>query len=206
MKKDWDKNLIINRLTIEKKRDFWFVTCYLKQITERVGVYYYLLRRSPSSFLLNLEILFTSSNETSSSGGDETDLLTVWGESADGWGVTNVLLVTTTMRMVYGVHSNTSNSWPCTSSLCLPFVVWVASFADWLIGSATTGNNSNHGSAVAWDGSSCSWWKSNSGLLAVVWVTNDDGWGTWSSSEGASVSGLGLTVGHDGTFWELIDW
>jgi hypothetical protein len=37
-------------------------------------------------------------------------------------------------------------------------------------------------------------------------VTDDDGWGAWSSGERASVSGLGLTVGNDGSFWELVDW
>lgn len=157
------------------------------------------------SFLLDLEIFLTSSNETGSSGGDETDLLTVRGVSADGRGVTDVLLVTTTMRMVHGVHSNTSNSGPGSSSLCLPSVVGVSGLADGLVGSATTGNDSNHGSAASWDGSSGSGGESDSGLLSIVGVTDDDGGAAGGSGEGASVSGLGLAVGDDGTFGEGVD-
>jgi len=63
-----------------------------------------------------------------------------------------VLLVTTTMRMVNGVHSNTSNSGPGTSALGLPSVVGVSGLADGLVGSATTGNDTDHSSAGAWDG------------------------------------------------------
>lgn len=105
-----------------------------------------------SSLLLNLEILSTSSDETGSSGGHETCLLTAGSVSADGRGVTDVLLVTTTMGMVDGVHGNTSNSGPGSSSLCLPSVVGVSSLADGLVGSAATSNEADHGSAAAWDG------------------------------------------------------
>lgn len=76
-----------------------------------------------SSLLLDLEFLSTSSDETGSSGGHQTSLLTAGSVSGDGRGVTDVLLVTTTMRMVNGVHGNTSNSGPGASSLCLPSVV-----------------------------------------------------------------------------------
>ena len=105
-----------------------------------------------SSLLLNLEILSTTSNETGSSGGHETSLLTAGSVSGDGRGVTDVLLVTTTMGMVDGVHSNTSNSGPGTSALGLPSVVGVTSLANRLVGSATTGNDTDHSSARAWDG------------------------------------------------------
>ncbi len=157
---------------------------------------------SRSSLLLNLEILSTSSNETGSSGGHETSLLTAGSVSADGRGVTDVLLVTTTMRMVDGVHSNTSNSGPCSSSLGLPSVVGVSSLADGLVGSATTGDEADHGSAGAGDGGSGAGGQSHSGLLAVVGVADDDGGAAGSSGEGASVTGLGLAVRDDGTFGE----
>ncbi len=84
-----------------------------------------------------------------------------------------MLLVTTTMRMVDGVHSNTSNSWP-SSALCLVFVVLVSGLANWLVRSSTSSNDSNHGSAVTWDGSSATTWESNSSLATIFSVTNDD--------------------------------
>ena len=159
----------------------------------------------PHSFLLDLEILSTSSNEAGSSGGDETCLLTAGGESADGRRVTDVLLVTTTMGMVDGVHSNTSDSGPGSSPLCLPSVVGVSGLANGLVGSATAGDEADHGSAGAWDGGPGAAGKSHSGLLAVLGVTDDDGGAAGGSGEGASISGLGLAVGHDGSFGECVD-
>jgi hypothetical protein len=125
--------------------------------------------------LLFLDVLSSSSDETGSSGGDESDLLTLRGESADSRGVTNMLLVTTTMRMLDGVHSDSSNSGPGTLPLCLHLVEDVTSLADWLVDSATSGNDSDHSSAGTWDGSSGATWKSDSGLLEVLTVPNDNG-------------------------------
>ena len=115
-----------------------------------------------------------------------------------------MLLVTTTMRMVDGVHSNTSNSGPGTSALGLPSVVGVTSLANGLVGSATASNDTDHGSAGAWDGGSGAGGESDSGLLAIVGVTDDDGGAAGSSGEGASVTSLGLAVGDDGTFGETV--
>jgi len=158
-----------------------------------------------SSLLLNLEILSTSSDETGSSGGHETSLLTAGSVSRDGRGVTDVLLVTTTMGMVDGVHSNTSNSGPCASALCLPSVVGVSGLANGLVGSATAGNEADHGSAGPGDGGTGAGGKSDTGLLAIFGVTDDDGRGAGGSCEAASVTSLGLAVGDDGTFGEAVD-
>ncbi len=65
--------------------------------------------------------------------------------------MTNVLLVTTTVRMVDGVHGDTSNLGP---SISLSFVleVSIASLKEGLVGSLSTGNNTNHCSAITEDG------------------------------------------------------
>ena len=81
------------------------------------------------------------------------------------------------MRMIHGVHGNTSYSWPGSSSLRLPFIVRVTSLANGLVSSAPAGNNPDHGSAVSGDGSSGTTGQSNSSLLAIVGVTDDDGGG-----------------------------
>jgi hypothetical protein len=62
-----------------------------------------------------------------------------------------VLLVTTTMRMVDGVHSNTSNDGPSVS-LCLVLEVRVGSLQERLVGSLATGDDADHGSAVSKNG------------------------------------------------------
>ena len=97
------------------------------------------------------------------------------GESGDGRRVTDMLLVTTTMGMVDGVHSNTSNSGPVSFALRFPSVVGVTSLANGLVGSATTGDEADHSSAASWDGGPGATGKSDSGLLAVIGVTDDDG-------------------------------
>jgi len=126
-----------------------------------------------SSFSLLELLLASTSKETSSSGSDETTLLTARGISTGSSGVTNVLMVTTTVRMFDGVHSNTSNTGP-VSLLGLSLEVRVVSLQKRLISSLSTSANSNHSSAAALDGLSATGRKSDSGLLTVLGVTNDN--------------------------------
>ena len=78
-----------------------------------------------NSFFLFLDGLLSSSDKSSSSGSDETALLTVGSIPADGRGMTNMLLVSSSVWMVYGIHSHSSNSGP-SSSLCSVFVPLVS--------------------------------------------------------------------------------
>jgi len=156
------------------------------------------------SLLFFFDGLLSSSNETSSSGSDESYFLTVRCISGHSWWMSNMLLITTTMRMIYGVHSNTSNSGP-SSTLCLVFVVLTTGLANWLVGSSTSSTYSNHGSAVTWNSSSATTWKSDSCLSSIIWVTDNDCWGSTGSSEWSSVSCLSFTVGNNGTFGEKVD-
>merc|ERR1719230_1108681 len=87
--------------------------------------------------------------------------------------MTNMLMVTTTMRMLYRVHCYTSNSWPVVS-LSLSFEPGVGSLQEWFISSLTSSNNSNHSSAASENGLSSTGWKSNSSFLTIIGVTNND--------------------------------
>ena len=88
---------------------------------------------------------------TSTAGGDETDLLTSGFVSSNSGWVTDMLMVTTTVRMLDWVHGNTSNSWPVVSlSLCL--VPGSVGLEEWLVGSLTSGDEADHGSAATNDG------------------------------------------------------
>jgi len=116
-----------------------------------------------------------------------------------------MLMVTTTMRMLNWVHCDTSNSWPMLS-LSLHLEPGVGSLKEWLIGSLASSANTNHGSATTHDGLSGSWWKSDSGLLTIIGVTNDDRWSTGGSGERTASSDLTCTIAHDGTFWHLVHW
>ena len=72
--------------------------------------------------------------------------MTGGGGSGDGRGVTDMLLVTTTMGMVDGVHSNTSNLGPSVS-LCLVLPVSGTGLEEGLVGSLATGDDTDHSSA-----------------------------------------------------------
>mmetsp|Transcript_8514 Transcript_8514/g.6337 ORF Transcript_8514/g.6337 Transcript_8514/m.6337 type:complete len:258 (+) Transcript_8514:17-790(+) len=159
----------------------------------------------PRCSLLLLDVLLSSSDETSSSGCNETNLLTVRSVSAQGRRMTNVLLVTTTMRMVDWVHCHTPNSWPA-SPLGLVLVPLVSSLADRLVRSSSTGNDANHGSAVARNGPSGSTWQSNSSLSAILGVSDDDSRGATGPGKGSSVTSLSFTVGDNSSFRELVHW
>ena len=134
------------------------------------------------SSLVLLENLSTTSDETSSSGSDKSALLSSGGVSSDGRWVTNMLMVTSTMRMLDWVHSDTSDSWPVLS-LSSGLEPGVSGLEEWLVGSLTTSDDSNHGSASSNNGLSGTGWKSDSSLLTIIGVTNDDSGGAGGSGE-----------------------
>jgi len=158
--------------------------------------------RSSFIFLLNLS---GTSDKTGSSGCNKTALLTSWCVSSDSSWVTNMLMITTTMRMLDGVHCNTSNSWPVLS-LSLGLEPGVGCLQEWFICSLPSGTDSNHGSAVSLNSLSSSGWKTDSSLSAVIGVTNDDSWSAGGSGERSSISKFTFTVGDNGSFRHLIDW
>ena len=124
------------------------------------------------SFIL-LNNLSSSSDETGSSGSNETTLSTSGGISSNSRWMTDMLMVTTTMRMLDWVHGDTSNSWPVLS-FTLHLEPGGVSLKEWLINSLATSADTNHSSAHTVDGLSGSGWESDSSLLTIIGVTNDD--------------------------------
>ena len=104
-----------------------------------------------SSLLCLEEKLAASTDNTGSLGGDKTTLLSAGSVSSGGRGVTDVLMVTTTVRMLDRVHSNTSNSGPVLL-LGERLEVGAVSLEEGLVSSLTAGNNTDHGSASTEDG------------------------------------------------------
>jgi len=118
--------------------------------------------------------------------------------------VTHVLMVTTTVRMLDGVHSNTSDDRPVTL-LCVGPVVGLVGLEHGLVSSGATGDNTDHASAATEDGLADAGWESDSGLLAILGVTDDDGGGAGGTGEAATVTELGLDVGDNGALWHHIN-
>jgi hypothetical protein len=144
----------------------------------------------------------TSTESTSSSGGDETDLLTVRSVTANGRGVTDVLMVTTTMRMFYRIHSNTTNSGPGVT-LSLVLVVSTASLQHGLLHTTTTGNETDHSTAVRADSLLLVGGQLNEGLVVIRVVGNNGGESARSTGHSSTVTSLLFNVANDGTFGEV---
>ena len=81
-----------------------------------------------------------SSETTSSSGGDETDLSSVRFISADCGCFTDVLMVTTTVGMLYWVHTHSSHLRPAVT-LDLVLVIGSTGLQQRLVNTSTTGND-----------------------------------------------------------------
>jgi hypothetical protein len=132
-----------------------------------------------------------------------------------------MLVVTTTVRMVDGVHSNTTSTGPAKRgistlsseiiprsslvTLGLEFVVCSAGFEQWLINTSTTGNDTNGSTGGARDGLLGARGKTDAGLIVIWRVADDSGVVARGSGKGTAVANLLLDVADDGTFWALSD-
>lgn len=110
-----------------------------------------------------------------------------------------MLVVTTTMGMVDGVHTNTLNLRP-VGSLSLVEMELVSCLQDRLFSSSSSSDQTDGGSAGSREGLSGSGWESNSSLGAIVRLTDDGGIAAGGSSESSSISFISLDVANDGTF------
>jgi hypothetical protein len=91
--------------------------------------------------------LLSTTKETRAASSNKTSLLTGNSVSADGRGLTNVLVVTTTVRVIDGVHGNTTSLGPAVT-LDLVLVVGVTGLEERLVNATTTGNNTDNTTSV----------------------------------------------------------
>jgi hypothetical protein len=85
---------------------------------------------------------------TSAASSNETDLLAGRSIAADGGGVANVLVVTTSVGMLHGVHSHTTNLGPAVA-LGLVLVVGASGLQHGLLSPASAGDLADHSAAPA---------------------------------------------------------
>lgn len=146
---------------------------------------------------LLLDLLGTT-EETSTAGGNETDLLTGHGTTGDSGGLTNVLVVTTTVRVINRVHGNTTSAGPRVA-LDLVLVVGVAGLEKGLVDTATAGDDTDDTTSVTLDDLLGTRGQLDTGLALVGVVTNDNDVVTRGAGESTTVADLVLDVRHDGT-------
>ena len=110
-----------------------------------------------------------------------------------------MLMVTTTMGMVDGVHGNTTNA-RVVVLLCATLEPSGTGLEEGLIGSLATGNDANHGTAAALNGLADAGGEADTGLATILGVTDDDSGGAGGAGERSAISELGFNVRDDGSF------
>lgn len=115
-----------------------------------------------------------------------------------------MLVVTTTVGMVHGVHSHTTSTGPVVT-LSPVFVVSTTGLEQRLVDTSTTSDDSNSRPRTAADGLLRTRWQPDPGLVVVGAVSNDGSVVAGSPGEGATVTDLLLDVADDGTLGALAD-
>jgi len=153
---------------------------------------------------LVLNLLSGSTQTTGSSGGNQTDLLTGRGITLHGRRVSNVLVVTSSVRVIHRVHSHTTNLGPAVT-LGLVLVVDNSGLQEGLVDTTTSSDETDDGTGVGRDVLLGTRGKTDLGDGVVIVVRDDGGKVSRASGERSSVSDLTLDVADDGTFGQLSD-
>jgi len=131
-------------------------------------------------------------------GCDETDLPTGRGSPLDGRWVTNMLMVTTTMGMLDGVHGHTAHLRPAVT-LGLVLVVGTTGLQHGLVNTSTSGDDTDHRAVSGWDDFLGARWQLDSALLGVGVMRHHSGVVSGSLSDSATVTSFLLKRAHNGS-------
>jgi len=129
---------------------------------------------------------------------NETSLLSLGGVPRDGRRLTDMLVVTTTVRMVDGVHGNTTSLGPAVP-LDGELMLGTRRLQEGLVCSATTSDNADHATSAAADDLLGAGRELDAGLALVGVVTDNGDVVAGGAAESAAVTDLLLDVGDDGT-------
>lgn len=124
--------------------------------------------------------------------------MTLGGVAGDGRGLTDVLVVTTTVRVIDGVHGNTTSLGPRVA-LDGELVLGTTSLEQRLVGTATTGNDTNHTAGSVLDDLLGTGGELDTGLAILGVVANNGNVVTGGTAKRTTVTRLLLDVGDDGT-------
>ena len=146
---------------------------------------------------LFLELLGTA-EQTSTAGSNETSLLTGDGIASNGRGVTNVLMVSSSVGMVDGVHSNTTSLGPRVA-LDAVLVVSTTSLQEGLVNTTTSSNDTNGGTSGREDDLLGTGGELDAGLAIIGVVADDGGVTAGGTGESTAITDSLLNVADNGT-------
>lgn len=115
-----------------------------------------------------------------------------------------MLMVTTTVRMVDGVHGNTTSLGPAVT-LDGELMLGTRGLQERLVRSATTSNDTDHSSGSRVDDLLGTGGELDTGLALVGVVADNGDVATGVAAQGTTVTDLLLDVGNDGTLGHLTE-
>jgi hypothetical protein len=154
--------------------------------------------------LEGVDDLASTTETTSAAGGNKTNLGSGGGEAADSGGVTDVLVVTSSVRVLDGVHGNTTDLRPAVS-LGLVLVVLTTSLEDGLLSTSTTGNETDGTTASGGNELLLTRRQLDGGAGGIDVVADDGGVLAGGAGKGSTVTSGGLDVEDDGTLGQVAD-
>lgn len=143
--------------------------------------------------------LLGTTQQTSSPSSNKTSLLTLCGVSRNRRSFTNMLMVTTSVRMIDWVHGNTTSLRPGVT-LDSELMLSTRCLQHGLVSSSTTSNDTNHTTGTALDDLLCAGWELDTSLSIVRVVSDDGDIVARGSSQRTTVSWLLLNVRDDSSF------
>ena len=146
----------------------------------------------------------TSTNTSGAAGGDESDLLAGGAVTAHSGGVSNVLMVTTTMGMLNGVTGNTTNLGPAVT-LAAEAEEGVTGLEDGLLDTSATSDDADDTTAGGAELLGVTGGELHVGVAELGLVGHDDAVVAGGTGEGSTISGLLLDVAHDATLRDAAD-
>merc|ERR1719193_1934238 len=154
--------------------------------------------------LVLLLVLLSTTNSSGPAGGDKTDLATRRSATHDSGGLTNMLMVTTTVGMLDRVHGHTTDLGPAVP-LDLVLVVRAAGLQDGLVDTTAASDDADCGAVGRGDDLLGAGGQLDPGPLGVGVVGDHDGVVARGTGDAATVAGLLLEVADDGTLGHLAD-
>jgi len=146
-----------------------------------------------------------TSDETGSSGGDETDLGSGRRVSAASRGISDMLMVSSSEGMLDGVHGNTTHLRPAVA-LHLVLVVRTTSLEKRLIDTSTTGNDADCGTASAVENLLGSRGQFDSSFAGIEVVRDNDARVARRLRQATSVAIFHLDSTAGSSFGHLSEW
>jgi hypothetical protein len=150
------------------------------------------------SLILVLSGLLDSAKTSGTAGSDQTTLSSGRSFLGTSGRVTNMLVISSSMGMLYGILSNSTNLRP-TVTLDSVLVVSGTSLEKGLISTSTSSNNSDLSTNSRGNSLLSSRRKAKTGGSLIVIVGNNNSKGSGSTGESTTVTNLSLNIAHNGS-------